>query len=211
MIKTNDQPADETRRRLLEAALDCFAEAGFDGATTRAICGRAGVNLALLNYHFGSKEGLWAQVLRTLNDRLAAVALTVPDGPLPSRLEAFLRAAVREVLRDPRPLRVMTWAQLRPDPAHGPAVEAAWEPVVRLAVAALEAEQRAGRLAAEVDVGLAVITFYGLLAEPVVEPQVHRRLFGVAPSDPAHRARIEDHLVRSGLRLLGFTHLGGSS
>jgi AcrR family transcriptional regulator len=41
MIKSSDQPAADTRARLLEAAMDCFAERGFAGTTTRAICGRA--------------------------------------------------------------------------------------------------------------------------------------------------------------------------
>lgn len=49
----------ETRERLLEAAIDLFAERGFDGATTRAIVKRAGVALAALPYHFKTKDALW--------------------------------------------------------------------------------------------------------------------------------------------------------
>ena len=46
------------RQRLLEAALELFAERGFDGASVRDITERAEVSLGLVNKHFGSKEGL---------------------------------------------------------------------------------------------------------------------------------------------------------
>ncbi|MGH7859485.1 MAG: CerR family C-terminal domain-containing protein [Candidatus Binatia bacterium] len=54
-----------TRRRLLRAASELFAERGFHGTTVRDIAARAGVNLASGNYHFGSKKELYLEVLRT--------------------------------------------------------------------------------------------------------------------------------------------------
>jgi AcrR family transcriptional regulator len=64
-------PAD-TRRAILEAAEESFAAAGFVGATTRQVASRAGVNVATLHYHFGSKALLYRAVLE------AAVAREVP-------------------------------------------------------------------------------------------------------------------------------------
>ncbi|MCI3132487.1 CerR family C-terminal domain-containing protein [Phenylobacterium aquaticum] len=49
----------EARRRILEAALQVFAAAGFKGATTRQIAELAGVNLPALKYYFGGKAGLY--------------------------------------------------------------------------------------------------------------------------------------------------------
>lgn len=54
---------DDTKSRLLESAGAEFAEKGYDNATVRSICARAGANLAAVNYHFGDKEQLYLQTV----------------------------------------------------------------------------------------------------------------------------------------------------
>lgn len=56
----------DTRTALVEAARAVFAETGYDGATVRAIATRAGVDAAMVNHWFGSKEGLFAQAVLEL-------------------------------------------------------------------------------------------------------------------------------------------------
>ena len=53
----------DTKLTLIEAAGELFAAHGFDGTSVRAICERAGANVAAINYHFGSKENLHREVL----------------------------------------------------------------------------------------------------------------------------------------------------
>ena len=71
--------ADSTlaRQRLLDAACQAFAENGYERATVRDICARAKTNVASVNYHFGSKRELYAQVLR-----LVELPVEPPDGLL---------------------------------------------------------------------------------------------------------------------------------
>jgi TetR/AcrR family transcriptional regulator, regulator of cefoperazone and chloramphenicol sensitivity len=91
----------ETRELLLEAAGQVFAEKGFDRATGKEICARAGTNAAAVNYYFGGIDGLYAAVLRTAHrrivtvDRLEALVASKPDAR--SQLEAIIGMIVRVV------------------------------------------------------------------------------------------------------------------
>ncbi|KAA0254033.1 TetR/AcrR family transcriptional regulator [Acidobacteria bacterium ACD] len=62
--RPRDGNPEETRRGILDAAGSAFAAVGFVAATTRQVASTAGVNVATLHYHFGSKEGLYRAVLR---------------------------------------------------------------------------------------------------------------------------------------------------
>jgi AcrR family transcriptional regulator len=52
----------DKKDHILDVAEKVFADLGYDGASTRTISGEAGVNMAMLNYYFGSKEGLFLKV-----------------------------------------------------------------------------------------------------------------------------------------------------
>jgi len=85
-----------TREQILDAAEELVAEEGIEGATLRAITGRAGANLAAVNYHFGSKDGLMHEVmLRHIHpvnqERLRRLEELAPGATLEEVLDAFLR------------------------------------------------------------------------------------------------------------------------
>ena len=106
--------AAATRAALLSAGAALFAERGFDGVTTATVAARAGVNKALISYHFGGKRGLYQAILSSgfaeMADGLKAVEVLGRDAPetLRGLLAAFARVAesrpdfpvlfVREVL-----------------------------------------------------------------------------------------------------------------
>lgn len=58
-----DKDKIDKKDHILDVAERVFSEMGFDGASTRMISGEAGVNMAMLNYYFGSKEGLFLAVI----------------------------------------------------------------------------------------------------------------------------------------------------
>ena len=57
---------EDTRRRILETALDLFAAHGYEGASTRQIAEGAGVNLPAIQYYFGNKEGLYRAIIEDI-------------------------------------------------------------------------------------------------------------------------------------------------
>jgi len=104
-------PDVSARERILVAALQVFAEQGFDGARTRDIAERAGANLGLLTYYFEGKENLWrAAVTRAfdeLNANLAEVAAVRPGDDERSQIERLLRRFVAFVAARPEFMRLM--------------------------------------------------------------------------------------------------------
>src|SRR6201986_926579 len=57
-----DKDKIDKKDHILDVAEKVFADLGFDGASTRLISSEAGVNMAMLNYYFGSKEGLFLAI-----------------------------------------------------------------------------------------------------------------------------------------------------
>lgn len=94
-----------TREKILNAAEELFSENGFAATSVRAITSKAGVNLAALNYHFGSKDAVIDAVferrvgplsrerLRLLDEVEAAAGEEGPD------LESILRALIAPAIR----------------------------------------------------------------------------------------------------------------
>jgi len=67
--KAREAPGS-TKARILAAAEDVFAGKGFQGASTREIAARAGVNISSLHYHWESKETLYFAVFRNIFDQI---------------------------------------------------------------------------------------------------------------------------------------------
>jgi AcrR family transcriptional regulator len=108
----------ETRRRLIAAASELFAERGFHATTVRAIARRARVNLASGHYHYGSKQDLYVEVLR---EQFAEIwrTLRMRGATRPERDLARLGRSERiELLR--RRIRLMLDQLIGPPPGlHG--------------------------------------------------------------------------------------------
>ena len=111
---TNRADGEITRRRILDAAERLFSIDGFTGVSVRAITAAAEVDLALVNYYFGSKEKLFHEVLiRRVDamsqkrlDSLALIKIKKNDSAtLDNILEAFLSPIIGETPEEKATLR----------------------------------------------------------------------------------------------------------
>jgi len=97
-------PSDRTRALILDAAERLYADRGFADVTLRDIVAAAGVNLAAVNYHFGSKDELIAELfvtrsIATNRARLNELKAAEAEGGGRAEIDAILRALVGPTLR----------------------------------------------------------------------------------------------------------------
>jgi AcrR family transcriptional regulator len=134
-----DNPADADDR-ILDAAEKLFGEHGFAGTSLRQITTRAKVNLAAVNYHFGSKEELYAQVfvrrIEPINARRIALldeaAHLSGDHPVPLRaiLESFIRPVFEMAAHTPTFLPLLGRNLSAPPPFMTAVIERHFGPLI---------------------------------------------------------------------------------
>lgn len=106
-MRHENKTGANARERILDAAGEIFASSGYQLATVRDICSKAGVNVAAVNYHFGDKENLYRETLRnmmTLSFQKYPPDLGVTGVDRPeARLRAYIRAFLFRILDEGRP------------------------------------------------------------------------------------------------------------
>lgn len=181
---------ERTRLRILDAAEELFAERGFDRVTLAEIGAAAGLSRGAPGYTFGSKEGLYQEVLARLFDareealRPSWAALgQAPDDEIPARLRAAVGAYLAFLHARPTFIAITEREALAGAPllAGAPRRSTAIEDALRAL-----AERRPFRLSSALVVVLSVGMF----------PLVHRETL-LAPRgiDPADAEVLERHTV----------------
>jgi AcrR family transcriptional regulator len=188
MIVARERNPRRSRERLLDAALEEFADKGYAGARVEAIATRAGLNKQLISHHFGGKEGLYRAVMESRLGRpggeLAGAELELPGA---------LAALFDRASSDPQWARVLLWEALEGGSGTGDerrreryAQRKAW----------IEAEQAAGNLPADLDPELLLISLLGAAVYPLLVPRAVELVTGLDPTARTFRRRYRDHLTK---------------
>jgi AcrR family transcriptional regulator len=77
MNRTMEKDKTDKKDHILDVAEKVFAELGYEGASTRLISGEANVNMAMLNYYFGSKEGVFLAIFERRIASFQSVLLSI--------------------------------------------------------------------------------------------------------------------------------------
>lgn len=94
--KKSREDGEATRRQILGTAVRLFAEHGYADTTSKMICREAGVNIAAVNYYFGSRDELYRAVLEDVHEHIVnerqMELITSADLPVEEKLERVLDA-----------------------------------------------------------------------------------------------------------------------
>jgi AcrR family transcriptional regulator len=190
----NEAQGAETRERILVAALACFAERGFDGATTRRIAARGDVNLGLIKYYFGGKLDLWRAAVDLAFEQLRVgmqdVLTDTDEMDDAARTGLLIRRYVRFVATHPEFIRLMHDEGKRESPRMRWLVDRHVKPLYDAIHVFVERAQAGGLLPAGIDAlhfHYILVGAVGLIFHQAAEC---RRLTG---RDPGEEAMIEAH------------------
>ncbi len=174
--------AVDVRTRLLEVATRLFSERGFAEVGVREIARAARVTPGMIAYYFGDKVGLSEAILDSVFERLLeevrAIAADTPHGVEP--IEAFVHAYVRTVARTPWiPQFVVREVATRDGPLRRRFIERYGSRAAAIVPALVAAEIRAGRVRADLDPRLAVISLVGMCIFPFIAAPIMAPLLGL--------------------------------
>ena len=101
--------AEETKADILRAATELIARKGYGQTGVREIAAEAGVSISMINYHFGSKQGILKEIVTRAFDEMQRIREDALNGPgsLDERVRAMTRGMTERALNHPDIFRVM--------------------------------------------------------------------------------------------------------
>jgi len=194
-LNARTRQKEATRASILQAALEEFAERGFEGSSTRDIAAKAGVHHALIKYHFNSKDELWRAAVTFLFERQDNdLTLPGPEDPKYTDRRAYAAEIIRQVVlysaRHPEHARLMVQETCRDSERFHWAADTFIKRTSESLGLFIQLLQRDGILPAASVPALAYIFVGAAQLFYTLAPEV-RRVWGIDTSDPKV---IEDHV-----------------
>jgi TetR/AcrR family transcriptional regulator len=123
----------DSRENIIATAIPLFAAKGLNGVSVRELASAAGVNLSMISYYFGGKEGLYAAVLTeqfAILDKLKVIEQMEIDTL--KKFEFYVRATVSRYRKNPYLLRFYTSELTNPTASFETIVKPAIKKVVQM-------------------------------------------------------------------------------
>jgi AcrR family transcriptional regulator len=184
--------SNDSRLRIMEAALDEFAARGYLGARVERIARAARANKQLIYYYFGSKRNLYRQVVDQVYREIAAAEYGVP-----ASLEEDLLYWMDFHQRHPRFIQLIEWEEPGPRRRSAPDRRGIWQ----ASLGRMRRNQKQGSWPRGLARDQFLIACIAVAAWPLVFPHVSRQITGLEPNDPRF-VRARRQFVRKFARLL---------
>lgn len=205
MVTRPEASEKNTRLRILDAAADLFAEAGYAGASVKQIAERAAVTGAMIHYYFQSKENLYRAVLDRVVADLEAMAgeITATRKPPVERLEIYLRWFFDYAATHPHFSRAWLMSLGGGEREYLEAiVRERFRPLAQIGREFFEAGIRDG-IFQPVDVLGLLLSIYGEVHTYFAEQEFLALITGLDPLSPERLQQQKDSLVDRVFRVLG--------
>ena len=123
----------DSRSRILAAATPLFASHGLNGVSIRELASAAGVNLSMISYYFGGKEGLYAEILKEQFEGFRYIDdIAKRDLPPLEIFELYIRGTIRRYRENPYLLRFYVTELTNPTPCFRTIVRPAVQKILKV-------------------------------------------------------------------------------
>ncbi len=208
MVRSVVQQAREaphsTKARILATAEEVFAARGFDGASTREIAARAGVNISSLHYHWDSKERLYFGVFQSVYRRIVELVQSVDDPPPSTPAAAVIETAMGRLFDffddNPNIPKLLLRRLLEDGETHVEIERDILVPAWRVFENASRRYRQ--RSASEPDSTLFMLSVHSVMLVLLLDSKEFRRLLGGSVRSGETRQRSRAHVIRLVQRLL---------
>lgn len=191
-----------TRSHMMESAKRVFAEQGYDGATVKALADAAGVNVSLISYHFGGKEGLYRACLEQFGrerlgtaERVLREATSIEDFRI--RLSMFAEEFLRANMRDLSLCKILHREfDTGLNPIAMDVFKGTFLPVFQALVEFISAAQKKNLVHADFDPADCTLLIFGSLSHAVKSDPIRTQFRGESLADPPVLERTVRNFMR---------------
>ncbi|HJS21976.1 MAG TPA: TetR/AcrR family transcriptional regulator [Steroidobacteraceae bacterium] len=195
----------QVRESLLNAARSLFLRYGFRAVSSRQVAATAGVNPAMIHYYFDGKEGLYRAMLEAAIAPVVGRLQAMLGEPKSADVEGLVRSYMQVMAANPWIPGLIVREVLTPDGSFRQAFvrdfAGRFAPLLRNVIGR---EVEGGRLQADLDPSLTVVSLLGLALFPFISLPVTTRVLGIDASEAGiekligHTVRVLLHGIASG-------------
>ncbi len=191
-----------TRSLLIEKATPLFAKKGYDGATIKDICQATGMNVSLVSYYFGGKEGLFHACIESFGEfglRTAEKILVPPKSKqeFDIRLSLFLDEIINIHFEHIELLTLIHREMENQSQKSSEVFKKTFHKVFELLVAFFSTAQDNGIISKELDSRLCTSILFGSIKSFLIVNPKLRKVFSLPDiENPASRKKIRDNYIK---------------
>jgi AcrR family transcriptional regulator len=196
-----DDATEDSRRKLIDAAIRLFSTHGLDGVTVRNIADEAGISFGLIRYHFGSKEGLYRACIERYGKlRLHSAKRFLQNPTSREDFTSKLRYAIEDILaiqlEDPPLTRLVLREAEAEESIADDVFRATLIEMAQSFVAFFRAAKQAGILREDADPLFTTHALQGIINHFVRTDAVRKRHFQYSLTDEKTKQQLIDQLHR---------------